>query len=388
MVVDSPPSGSLAGDSREKALALSVRESVLYDGLEEVLDLYVQERLAVFDSHVQSVLKRSKRLELIRARVLEAITDVPVYAPESIVEIVLQLLPEAFGCDRVNYSVYLGGDDTREFQRATDGALREGKVFRNKYCDFANPVFAEAVQKRELIFGRVPDSKRIHARYRTAAYLVVPLVVKGRTLGVFSFADKVTDDDYGHMDAEEVRRFVATLGHTLTDKVEKSRDGLTGLLNRIHFIKALGGLLEDCYRDNGAVSLFYMDLDHFKRVNDTHGHGAGDDVLRAFSDVLRGCVRHEGSQTDLVARMGGEEFCIALPLREDGARARGDLIVNRVRSEDFPVVGNVTASVGVATFQSNGAVECDVERLIRHADQAMYHRKQNGRNGVCFFSDL
>jgi len=156
-------------------------------------------------------------------------------------------------------------------------------------------------------------------------------------------------------------------------------DPLTGLANRRHFMEMLEREADRCQRYLRPVSIVLLDLDHFKAVNDTHGHAAGDDVLREAARVLRSVCR----DVDLAARLGGEELALLLPETESaGARAAAE----RVR-EQFGAVQHrspagrsftVTASLGVATAASS----CDGEALLQTADDALYRAKSEGRDRV------
>lgn len=160
-------------------------------------------------------------------------------------------------------------------------------------------------------------------------------------------------------------------------------DPLTGLANRRAFIERASSELARTVRHHGMLSLLMMDIDHFKRVNDTHGHGAGDLVLQAVSTVCEHTVR----AGDLVGRMGGEEFAILLPdtdperAMEIAERLREALAEHITTLEDGSAV-NVTASLGVTTLQDH---DSPFETLLGQADKALYSAKRQGRNRVCRF---
>jgi two-component system, cell cycle response regulator len=158
------------------------------------------------------------------------------------------------------------------------------------------------------------------------------------------------------------------------------RDNLTGLYNRGYFLSQIGPLAELNSLCELGLALILVDIDHFKRVNDTHGHSVGDLILREVAEVLRESTRGE----DLVARYGGEEFILALPscsLEQATERAehiRTRLSSRLVDASQGPV--GVTASLGLS-FAPAGRVR-DVVALITAADQALYEAKRSGRNRV------
>jgi diguanylate cyclase (GGDEF)-like protein len=153
-------------------------------------------------------------------------------------------------------------------------------------------------------------------------------------------------------------------------------DPLTGLMNRRAFDERIDMALASANRSGAPLSLLMVDIDHFKRVNDLHGHEAGDDVLQSLAVLLQARVR----ETDTVARMGGEEFAVLLPETDAaGAMRVAEELVQRAATTEMPAVGQVTISVGVAT----SLYATDARTLLmRHADKALYAAKHAGRNRV------
>lgn len=164
-------------------------------------------------------------------------------------------------------------------------------------------------------------------------------------------------------------------------------DDLTGLGNRKQLLQEGPRLIDSALRAGKRVSLLMLDLDHFKAVNDTHGHAAGDAVLTAFAELLGREVR----QSDIFARVGGEEFVVLAP--NAGATAAGEL-AERIREavaaltvQSGEVSLSLTVSIGVATLapEPDGAasgLRAPLEALMAAADEAMYEAKKNGRNRV------
>jgi two-component system, cell cycle response regulator len=171
-----------------------------------------------------------------------------------------------------------------------------------------------------------------------------------------------------------------------TSEFRASHDLLTGLSNRAAVMEALKGELARSARQHTPTGIIIADVDHFKRVNDQHGHLAGDAVLREVALRLRSSVR----PYDSVGRYGGEEFLIVLPGCTSEVAAQ---TAERVRSEfnEHPLVTpegsfNITLSFGVSSCP--GGIACDADNVIREADQALYQAKDGGRNRVETFANI
>ena len=154
-------------------------------------------------------------------------------------------------------------------------------------------------------------------------------------------------------------------------------DALTGLLNRRGFETQMAFAVALARRSSRPLSLITVDVDHFKRVNDTYGHEAGDEVLRRLARTLESRLR--GS--DVVARLGGEEFVALLPDTDlNGAQSIAQALVTAMAEQQDPVVGTITVSAGVATMR--GAEDTGAA-MLRRGDAALYEAKGQGRNRVC-----
>ena len=163
-------------------------------------------------------------------------------------------------------------------------------------------------------------------------------------------------------------------------RVQAMHDSLTGLLNRGSVLDCLTQELSRCSRECGPVAVIMTDLDHFKKINDTRGHQAGDEVLRESGQRMQSAIR----AYDSVGRYGGEEFLIVLPGCDgDGAMSQAERIREAISGEAFHYNGqafHATCSLGVAWRDS--ASLGDSSSLIREADLALYRAKAAGRNRV------
>ncbi|MDP2825352.1 MAG: diguanylate cyclase [Sulfuritalea sp.] len=163
---------------------------------------------------------------------------------------------------------------------------------------------------------------------------------------------------------------------------QANRDSLTGLFNRRYLEGTLERELARCRREGAPLSMLMLDIDHFKRVNDTHGHQAGDEVLRVFSQLLLEHARAE----DIVCRYGGEEFLLILPkMPLDIARERAAqlLLIFQAQTVSFGDLRiRTTVSIGIAATPDHGDAADD---LIRCADDALYQAKRAGRNRAMVF---
>lgn len=161
-------------------------------------------------------------------------------------------------------------------------------------------------------------------------------------------------------------------------------DELTGLHNRRHFFEALREQLALGLRHNFKIACLLIDIDHFKKINDTYGHMAGDDVLRKIGSLLASCKR-EG---ELLARFGGEEFIICLfNTDSDSATLAAERFRNLIKSHSFssalyPAL-SITVSIGLAIYPQGAVVSID--ELIKAADDALYKSKTGGRDTVTLY---
>ncbi|MGD0918115.1 MAG: sensor domain-containing diguanylate cyclase [Thermodesulfobacteriota bacterium] len=242
------------------------------------------------------------------------------------------------------------------------------------------------VEKKKLR----PHEMVIDSKATLRSHLTLPLAVEGEMIGCIS----LNSDQPNAFDAQDLQFFsvigyqmAATLKHFQRFSSIKSMaiyDTLTSLYNRGYFEERLGIETQKSFYGSTPLSLVMVDIDHFKRVNDTFGHLDGDKVLCEIASLLKNALRKK----DTVARYGGEEFVLILP---GAGLEESTMIAERIRRlvEKNPVqIGqvqiNLTVSLGVSNFPIHRPRS--KEELVKMADMALYEAKGGGRNKVCIFS--
>jgi two-component system cell cycle response regulator len=234
--------------------------------------------------------------------------------------------------------------------------------------------------------GMVPSEIQAHMRpemipllqeMRMIVYTASGLLMVAVLFGLFFIYPLIREQvrERGHL--REMTETLSARSETLEHAA--LTDGLTGMQNRRYFDDALAEYLSEFRRIDKPIGLIILDLDHFKQVNDTHGHDVGDEVLRQLANCLREFTRYH----DVVARLGGEEFAVVAPnLNIDSLQKLAERIRKAV-SNLVVVSGNVrlrvTASMGLAVWDRRESAE----DFYRRADKMLYQAKREGRNRVC-----
>jgi diguanylate cyclase (GGDEF)-like protein len=238
--------------------------------------------------------------------------------------------------------------------------------------------------------GQEPKVRHRRARYRTPSFLAVPILAQSGPLGVLSVADRIDGQPFERRDLLVLRSLAASAAlalqaHELSKQAGVLQqwatvDPVTGLFNRHSFERRLEEEIQRGRRHGLPLSLLLMDVDDFKRINDTQGHQAGDAALR----LLGGIIRHSVRAFDICCRYGGEEFALVLPETDPReALASAQRIRDAVERQSLTLLEGrppvqMTVSIGVATLaRAEGARE-----LVARADAALYQAKAAGKNQV------
>jgi diguanylate cyclase (GGDEF)-like protein len=244
-----------------------------------------------------------------------------------------------------------------------------------------------------LVLAGDTTARCAHAAGVESTYLCVPILAQGEALGILHIQATEKDPHIAEGEMSFHTTFAAQVGLSVANirlrealQTQSTKDPLTGLYNRRYLQEALEREIRRAIRAEQGLGILMVDLDHFKRFNDTYGHEAGDAVLREAASFLVRSVRAE----DFVCRYGGEEFVVVLPTADlHAAEMRAQRIREKIRelavTHNGHSLGMITASIGVAALPGHGTNEKD---LLEVADAALYRAKREGRDRVAVADPL
>ena len=242
-----------------------------------------------------------------------------------------------------------------------------------------------ALRRSALHCPRSEGLRCAHAGPVDMPHVCLPMMAQGETVGVVVIchadrAELVDSMVLAKSAADQVALALANLRLRVSLRSQSIRDPLTGLFNRRYMEETFERELARARREQVPVSVLMLDLDHFKKYNDTHGHAGADQLLREFGGLLAASFRRE----DIICRVGGEEFVVILPgASADEAEVRAECVraATRALTVRFQgqALGTATVSIGVAEAFLHGE---SPEALLRAADEALYRAKSVGRDRV------
>jgi len=257
---------------------------------------------------------------------------------------------------------------------------------------FVNPELCRAKRNAEMVdsknnpllcpYNNVETSKLFH--------YCIPVVMGGRIGMVVKFYDDIEKYEEFKRQLPFIKKYLEEAAPILESqrlfqitRMQSLKDPLTNCYNRRFLEEYIVKYEHLAKRQGNTVGIFMLDIDHFKMVNDTYGHQAGDTILKKFASVVRDSIR----ASDLVFRYGGEEFVVLLPEIKSGA---GINVAEKIRTNvesthikvDSGVIVHITVSIGVAEFPQDAR---SLKEAIKFADIALYKAKKSGRNKVCRF---
>ncbi len=362
----------------------------------------VRELLARINAHLRvgRELNRARAEARSRSELVEILKEVTAALdPDQIYRILVRKVAQGLRIARCSVVLARPGDREGTVVAAYENpTLRDLRVDLEKY-----PEIVQALATGETVMVADVDKSPLYedvrstwgseqaGASRTRSVIALPFALHGAAAGVFFLRTTTDDPPLNRIDlsfAEQVIEVAATALAKAYDLRKRDdadnlreladTDPLTGLPNRRVFENRIADELDRARRYGTVVTVVLVDIDDFKRVNDTHGHGTGDAVLKQLGALLKRELR----TMDSLARIGGEEFVVVLPeTGGTGARLFVDRVLRRVAQHDFgegaPDV-RVTASAGLATFPDDRAA--DVDSLLKLADENLYRAKHAGRN--------
>lgn len=382
---------------------ISEVEENLYHGKQDFLEIY--ERNLQLEQEIE---ERTRELNIANKRMLtlQNILDMMNSAKplHNVLDTIVNSIQGEFGYvhssimrkEQDNKGLYLAvaAEAVNETIKRADNIL-ETPIQARRLAYLPDGMFALALENKKIIQSRdirsslkaiMPDVEdtvidKILTDKSIRSIIVIPLYAMEKAFGVFCvFSSREelaeSETDFLSTFAQQIE-----LAITIADLFEKVKaqavtDGLTGLYNRRYFEEYLKKEVTRAKRINQPFSIIGLDLDFLKKINDKYGHAYGDLAIKTIADVLKSNAR----SIDTAARMGGEEFNIILPgVKSDGAMIAAERIRKAIENTNLEKIGNITASIGVATFLEHSD---NIDEILELTDQAMYLSKRNGRNRV------
>jgi len=354
---------------------------------------------AYLSNHIARLLRRQIGESEQRASELSAINAVATAASRSlelndVLRAALDKVVEVMAMDVGG--IYVLEKGRQRLRLAAHYGLRKETVAEHSFVSLGEGYTGLAAEAGEALYSndtqRVPDTAPdLMSREGLLSIASIPLKAKDQVVGVLYVAGRrphaFSPNDLRLLESIAGQIGVAVDNARLYSEVEcmAITDSLTGLTNRRAFMERLDRELQLSRRLGVPLSLLLIDIDHFKRFNDTFGHLVGDQVLREVATVITGAVR----TSDITARYGGEEFAVILPdTAVDGGLALSERIRRAVEGHHLGPSNprarqRVTVSLGLATYPDHASLP---EELIDAADGALYLSKKRGRNRVTVFS--
>ncbi|MBI4867652.1 MAG: diguanylate cyclase [Candidatus Wallbacteria bacterium] len=389
LVARGKPLGTLYVDAKESLKEFGTKDVDFFTALAN------QSAIAVYNSKLMSELRDANRDLTRRVTELKALFEVSQRLNmgtdlKGVLETILDKSIEVLGAERGSIMLFDEGTDILRV-RLLRGDVPAG-------ADEASPT-AIGLRRGEGIAGKVAETgqgiisnrgfqdplfKKMVARERDIRQILcVPLRIQENVIGVINLINQKSNEDFSPDDL----RLLQSLASQAAVTIDNNRlynlsiyDGLTGVFVHRHFQRELLKSFDTARRYGRDFSLLLIDIDHFKRFNDTYGHQIGDLVLAEVAGLFKRTAR----TSDIVARYGGEEFAMILPetaipgARAFAERLRALVEATVIQSRSAPL--HVTISIGVASLSSGHPATKD--ELIKQADAALYEAKRSGRNKV------
>ena len=364
--------------------AQALARAAAFDRFRDELERLVAERTAQFQ-HISEELSEQVRILEERNQETRILADTSellqsCLIPAEAYQVLFQQARSVIGdCSGVAYEFSASRSVLEEAARSAEAeestssfapdecwALRRGRPFMTR--------------------GSGPEVRCVHAGSHGPSTMCLPLQAQGENLGLLHFTGK-NGAGFSERDLRITQALANLVGTALLNlrlreslRQQSIRDSLTGLFNRRYLEETFERELRRAQRLKQSIGVVMLDVDHFKKFNDTHGHDAGDVLLQHFGKALQANIRAE----DVACRYGGEEFALVLPgATLEQTKGRAEALRQLVESLQVPYktaqLGLITASFGIAAYPANGA---GMSEVVQAADRALYVAKQRGRNRV------
>lgn len=310
----------------------------------------------------------------------------------SLIDMLLVGYPSEFGLDAVSLLLVDPEYEIRRvleehYEKLPNGLIFDTETGQSRHNDELFPVL-DAYHRNE-------HGKFFNKNTKLNSVATLPLVRQGRYLGSLNLGSEIAGRFIHGFATDLLERLAAIVAVCLENTMNAERllrtgltDALTEVNNRRFFDQRILEEVERACRKDEPMSCLFIDIDHFKKINDVHGHQAGDEALRLTAQLLQSHLR----RSDVLARYGGEEFAMLLcntPADEAGriAERMRSAIENMLIDTDTTGKLQLTVSIGVAvlsTDNNSGSAEELARALVARADSALFTAKDAGRNRVCF----
>ncbi len=301
--------------------------------------------------------------------------EITTHSSEASFDHITDLVRLIFGMEMTSISII---DENSQILKARHGLDLSQTPRETAFCNIAIRSYEPLVIEDTHQDPRVSDNPFVKGPPYLRSYIGAPLTTSdGYNLGTLCSFD-TRPRRFEPREIEILRKCADLVVNQLELRSQANRDVLTGALNRRSFVTALTQEISRLRRRAGAAVVAFLDIDHFKRVNDTYGHPAGDRVLQKFTRIVAQHCR----VGDKVARLGGEEFAVLLPDTDlSSARIWAERMCSQIAESRFDEDGaiRVTASIGLVEL---GDTETTIEAITQMADDALYRAKRLGRNRV------
>ncbi|MBW6410324.1 sensor domain-containing diguanylate cyclase [Clostridium weizhouense] len=338
-----------------------VEEAKLYKNLYKKMDV-----ISELGKKITSTLEIDEMFKVIYAEVGDLV-DADIFG--------IALYEERF--KELNYKLFINNKNTVNLKpiNVNDKKNLAGYCFRNKKDILINDFFSE--------YSKYTSIKSLDD-IKSKSMIYVPIIVKGKTVGIITMQN-YKKNAYNKNHVSELKVLASYMGVALENsrlfnkvKYFATYDSLTGVFNRSVILKEGKEILKSSITNKNKFSIIMIDIDYFKKINDTYGHNTGDIVLKEVTSI----IKHEIRKDAIIGRYGGEEFLVLLPNVElETARIISERIRKAVENHscciDNTIFNNITLSLGIYEFKKD---ECNFYEGLKKADKVLYMAKTLGRN--------